>query len=947
MPVASSQAIWQLLSENDEAARHLGVGLAQHNGIRTRALSATKDFQQDEVILASDSTRVIRAADLQGRRFEGCPDDACRLALHVAERAKTGRDSFWTKALAAYPSFSEFEALGMPLAASERALAVLNQVPDFQALATSVRQTRGAMLSALESYNRHSTTQLNFADALWGRLVVDSGLGDVRCGPHVAPVLDWVNHSTKPNVRYECHDGRVTLQALRRIRTGEELQASYNQLGPMANFARYGIIEDPGEAKPLSPSSCTRLQIVSLDKEPVLRAASKFAQIHCGDIGARQPAASATATASTPTGAAPPVPKPEPAMETVPPKMGKLELSIQPLTQIPGVSNLLFGPRPFVPLSPSAWDWAAPTALAQPPAPLLALLPLPSLAPARQKRTHLLGFLVEVDSKLLSRNKRQASRIKTAYFEMEAADPQDDDEDGEGQGSNTVQVRCRKTVLLMNSSLSCLLIPRRRRQHIWLTPHELEIRLPEEQGHLVTNHTNHNSTSAAALRRVWNFQVHGTSPRLQHPCGVLDFEISMGRLTFHSFWKLALLGTGHDAFERPYEEQPGQWTLAVSACFGQLSSFEERTSRLLQQKALRPFLVPSSRPSLSRARRKSAPRSLGGLARGEVVVKPEFLQPSEVSRLAAWEERCAFSVERSEEKNEGEHCLAQGCVAYCGLWQMVQAARDDDLQLLLNVTDRASRLVNDLASERISAFEFAGKVWPHWATFQHYLPGGKHILHPDTDKGEHCMSLAVSFSTHGVDFTGGEIKIYECPPSVPDCGNRGRSRTHVPKERGPFARKLLNGTLLPLRAGEWLWDGEPEAAYHVRQLLRPASGTAMVWLSETVHQVEPVQGGHRKSLFYWFTCKEPLQDAAFDWTGLAQRLRDPTAAREKRSGARPPREGQANCAGLSETWRRVRLRGLIGCQGGEEDGQGWPKKSQGPAEVGKLLRAQWIWHGRR
>ncbi|CAK9066853.1 Fe2OG dioxygenase domain-containing protein [Durusdinium trenchii] len=906
MPVASSQAIWQLLSENDEAARHLGVGLAQHNGIRTRALSATKDFQQDEVILASDSTRVIRAADLQGRRFEGCPDDACRLALHVAERAKTGRDSFWTKALAAYPSFSEFEALGMPLAASERALAVLNQVPDFQALATSVRQTRGAMLSALESYNRHSTTQLNFADALWGRLVVDSGLGDVRCGPHVAPVLDWVNHSTKPNVRYECHDGRVTLQALRRIRTGEELQASYNQLGPMANFARYGIIEDPGEAKPLSPSSCTRLQIVSLDKEPVLRAASKFAQIHCGDIGARQPAASATATASTPTGAAPPVPKPEPAMETVPPKMGKLELSIQPLTQIPGVSNLLFGPRPFVPLSPSAWDWAAPTALAQPPAPLLALLPLPSLAPARQKRTtRAVG---------MRRNKRQASRIKTAYFEMEAADPQVP-QDG--------------------------------------AVDELQPKLPAdpEQGHLVTNHTNHNSTSAAALRRVWNFQVHGTSPRLQHPCGVLDFEISMG--------KLALLGTGHDAFERPYEEQPGQWTLAVSACFGQLSSFEERTSRLLQQKALRPFLVPSSRPSLSRARRKSAPRSLGGLARGEVVVKPEFLQPSEasgkfrdgelkkVSLLAAWEERCAFSVERSEEKNEGEHCLAQGCVAYCGLWQMVQAARDDDLQLLLNVTDRASRLVNDLASERISAFEFAGKVWPHWATFQHYLPGGKHILHPDTDKGEHCMSLAVSFSTHGVDFTGGEIKIYECPPSVPDCGNRGRSRTHVPKEGGPFARKLLNGTLLPLRAGEWLWDGEPEAAYHVRQLLRPASGTAMVWLSETVHQVEPVQGGHRKSLFYWFTCKEPLQDAAFDWTGLAQRLRDPTAAREKRSGARPPREGQANCAGLSETWRRVRLRGLIGCQGGEEDGQGWPKKSQGPAEVGKLLRAQWIWHGRR
>eukprot|EP00913_Durusdinium_trenchii_P029446 g27599.t4 len=490
----------QVDEEEPPAGTPTGVGLAQHNGIRTRALSATKDFQQDEVILASDSTRVIRAADLQGRRFEGCPDDACRLALHVAERAKTGRDSFWTKALAAYPSFSEFEALGMPLAASERALAVLNQVPDFQALATSVRQTRGAMLSALESYNRHSTTQLNFADALWGRLVVDSGLGDVR-----------------------------------------------------------------------------------------------------------------------------------------------LELSIQPLTQIPGVSNLLFGPRPFVPLSPSAWDWAAPTALAQPPAPLLALLPLPSLAPARQKRTT-----------------RAAGT---------SAKP---------QGSKPPISR-------------------------------------------------------------WKPPIHRMMMKMAKAGSIL---------------KLALLGTGHDAFERPYEEQPGQWTLAVSACFGQLSSFEERTSRLLQQKALRP--------------------------------------------------------------------------------RMDCHGRDDDLQLLLNVTDRASRLVNDLASERISAFEFAGKVWPHWATFQHYLPGGKHILHPDTDKGEHCMSLAVSFSTHGVDFTGGEIKIYECPPS----------------------------------------------------------------------------------------------DAAFDWTGLAQRLRDPTAAREKRSGARPPREGQANCAGLSETWRRVRLRGLIGCQGGEEDGQGWPKKSQ-------------------
>ena len=95
----------------------------------------------------------------------------------------------------------------------------------------------------------------------------------------------------------------------------------------------------------------------------------------------------------------------------------------------------------------------------------------------------------------------------------------------------------------------------------------------------------------------------------------------------------------------------------------------------------------------------------------------------------------------------------------------------------------------------MTAYDYVGRVWPHWATFQHYLPGGMHILHPDTDKGglsdfnikcfplreslrkaallltplegEHCISLAVSFSTHGDDFGGGEIKIYGCPPTAP------------------------------------------------------------------------------------------------------------------------------------------------------------------------------------
>eukprot|EP00434_Breviolum_minutum_P021458 symbB.v1.2.018936.t1/scaffold1487.1/size223630/6 len=247
---------------------------------------------------------------------------------------------------------------------------------------------------------------------------------------------------------------------------------------------------------------------------------------------------------------------------------------------------------------------------------------------------------------------------------------------------------------------------------------------------------------------------------------------------------------------------------------------------------------------------------------------------------------------------------------------MMTAGNEEDLRLLQNVTARSLALVNnELASPNVTAFEYTGKVWPHWATFQHYLPGGKHILHPDTDKGEHCISLAVSFSTHGKDFSGGEIKIFECPTSVPDCGNRGRARTHVPSEGGPYGRRLANGSLVPLVNGEWLWDGEPEAAYKVTQELHPKSGTAIVWLSETVHQVEPVSAGTRKSLFYWFTCKEPLQDAAFDWSGLAHRY-----------GAAPVSAKTVAPTRRSEKLDKCGILAQPGTEELEEENQAWPKK---------------------
>merc|ERR1740121_3602441 len=126
---------------------------------------------------------------------------------------------------------------------------------------------------------------------------------------------------------------------------------------------------------------------------------------------------------------------------------------------------------------------------------------------------------------------------------------------------------------------------------------------------------------------------------------------------------------------------------------------------------------------------------------------------------------------------------------------MAMIASVDELRLLLNVTQRVSELIHSTIRLplHVTAYNYSGKVFPHWATFQHYLPGSQHIMHPDTDKGEHCVSFALSFSSHGKDFGGGEVKVFECPPSVSDCGNRGRARTHVPTEGGPYFWHWPNG----------------------------------------------------------------------------------------------------------------------------------------------------------
>lgn len=162
-----------------------------------------------------------------------------------------------------------------------------------------------------------------------------------------------------------------------------------------------------------------------------------------------------------------------------------------------------------------------------------------------------------------------------------------------------------------------MLVPRRRGQHILLTAGEVNLTLPKEQGDLL-------ATSQKPFLRVLPFQVFNATPRflglrlqqidpswffcliryyvclfslevltfakrisapvrkyqgLAHPCGFLDFVINLGRLQLRASWKMALLGSQSELFERPFMQPDGQWTLAVSACFGQLAAFEDRTNR--------------------------------------------------------------------------------------------------------------------------------------------------------------------------------------------------------------------------------------------------------------------------------------------------------------------------------------------------------------------------------
>ena len=133
-------------------------------------------------------------------------------------------------ATAAFPSLADFESKGIPLAASEPALRILGDLHEFLPMVNSVRATRASMLSALGAYNNNLDRHhpLTFADALWGRLVVDTSNFDTNCGLHVAPVANLVNHSTEPNVEYSCGRGMgdVQLAATRDIAAGEELTAA-------------------------------------------------------------------------------------------------------------------------------------------------------------------------------------------------------------------------------------------------------------------------------------------------------------------------------------------------------------------------------------------------------------------------------------------------------------------------------------------------------------------------------------------------------------------------------------------------------------------------------------------------------------------------------------------------------------------------------------------------
>lgn len=298
--------------EESQLYPHVGLGVFEHSGMKMRGLSAAKYFKPDDTIISLPSEYGATMKDVSGLRFKGASTPKMALSLWLAEKkaelqplgasidqgatSSSSAHGFWSRAIANYPKLSHFESIGLPLAAPEKDLQLLDGLPVLSHIPYWVRQTRGQLAQAFAWYNenREGHPQLKWEDVLWGRIILSAysfGTDSDECGTHLSPVADLIDHSMNNNAHFDCNESKhnIEIVADRPIEPGEELTIAYKR-HPLSNFQFYGILDEPTgplPAQPFTPEICSKLKNVHLEssRSPLAIGVSKLIALQCPGSG--------------------------------------------------------------------------------------------------------------------------------------------------------------------------------------------------------------------------------------------------------------------------------------------------------------------------------------------------------------------------------------------------------------------------------------------------------------------------------------------------------------------------------------------------------------------------------------------------------------------------------------------------------------------------------------
>lgn len=230
---------------------------------KVRGLALLEDVNEgEEVIVVPPELRVV-GRDIRDPRFQATTKGRLSaMALWFAEKRaeahkapailSTDRDKFLRDYIRSLPKWSDYEASGLPLAASDSDIAAIEKLKPFSdTVVHFVNNSKKDVFKNVELYNaaRGAHPKISNEDALWGHAVVTTRgfLGwDL---PTVVPVGDMLNSGRDGSNVWLEHDpesGSVVFLAKRDLHEGDELTYNYSadDEDSLSMLFKYGVLED-------------------------------------------------------------------------------------------------------------------------------------------------------------------------------------------------------------------------------------------------------------------------------------------------------------------------------------------------------------------------------------------------------------------------------------------------------------------------------------------------------------------------------------------------------------------------------------------------------------------------------------------------------------------------------------------------------------------------------